>query len=214
MIKTAMKALALNAVLVSFCAAQGPVPVPPIRQDLLFCETATTSVFCNTGNTPIPVATASVTDPFFEQLVFANNKVKRNFTVGKEAKDVWVSFGEQFINDQKSLMKGDCEDFAMTTIEYAIHLGIPKDRLARIIVISDPNSTSEDAPRRESHMVAVYHSVETNQYYYFGDTFARQVNLTSRSGHDPVYIDWLSDQYSWLKIDSVENSRIVENLSR
>jgi predicted transglutaminase-like cysteine proteinase len=214
MMKYAMKALLLNAVLASCCAAQGPVPVPPIRQDLLFCETAVASVFCNTDSSSIALSVTGNSDPFVEMVTLANNTVKRNFTVDTEAKDVWVSFGEQFINDQTLLMKGDCEDFAMTTIEYAIHMGIPKNRLARAIVISDPNSTSENAPRRESHMVAVYHSVETNQYYYFGDTFSRRVNLTSRSGHDPVYIDWLSDGYSWLKIDRVENSRMLENLVR
>jgi hypothetical protein len=86
----------------------------------------------------------------------------------------------------------------MTTIEYAIHIGIPKNRLARVIVFSYPLSFEGNF---ELHMVAVYHSVETNRFYYFGDTLSNRPVNTTFSYHEPNYIDWLTDKYGWVVTD-------------
>ena len=196
-------ALMLNFLLVDACMAQ-PVQPVSIKQNEVFCSLNPSSVFCKKEeSTPTPEGN---TDPFIEQLILANKTVKARFFYMKEYEDVWTSFGERFVRNRSFTMKGDCEDLTMTTIEYAIHSGIPKNRLARAIVISYPLSFEGNFERIELHMVAVYHSVETNRFYYFGDTLSNGIALTTTSYHEPIFIDWMTDNHSWIVANRIDRS--------
>jgi hypothetical protein len=185
----------LNTLLASLYLAQTIQPVA-IKQNEVFCTSNPSSVFCaKEEDTPTSFGN---TDPYIEQLTLANKIIKDRFFTIRDHGDVWTSFGERFIRDNSFVMKGDCEDLVMTTIEYAIHIGIPKNRLARVIVFSYPLSIKGNI---ELHMVAVYHSVETNRFYYFGDTITNSPAITTFSYHEPNYIDWLTDKYGWVVTD-------------
>jgi hypothetical protein len=188
-------ALLLNSLVASVTSA---LPIQPvsIKQNEVFCTSNPSSVFCSKEEeTPTSFGN---TDPYIEQLTLANKIIKDRFFTIRDHGDVWTSLGESFIRDSSFIMKGDCEDLVMTTIEYAIHIGIPKNRLARVIVFSYPLSIEGNI---ELHMVAVYHSVETNRFYYFGDTLSNNPVMTTFSYHEPNYIDWLTDKYAWVITD-------------
>ena len=193
----------INFLLVGVCLAQ-PIQPVSIKQDVVFCSSNPTSVFCSNEESP-PTSTGN-TDPFFNQLILANKTIKNRFFTMRDNGDVWTSFGERFIQTQSIIMKGDCEDLAMTTIEYAIHLGIPKNRLARAIVVAYPLANEGNFSRIEVHMVAVYHSVEENKFYYFGDTLANNIVVTTSSHHEPMFIDWLTDTHAWVITDQIDRS--------
>jgi hypothetical protein len=196
-------ALMLNFLLVDACMAQ-PVQPVSIKQNEVFCSSNPSSVFCiKEESTP---TSEGNTDPFIEQLILANKTIKARFFYMKEYEDVWTSFGERFVRNRSFTMKGDCEDLTMTTIEYAIHSGIPKNRLARAIVIYYPLSSKGNFRSMELHMVAVYHSVETNRFYYFGDTLSKGVVVTTTSSYEPILIDWLTDNHSWIVANRIDRS--------
>jgi hypothetical protein len=193
-------ALMLNCLLFS---ANNARPIQPvfIKQNEVFCTSNPLSVFCSKEE-DVPTSYGN-TDPYIEQLALVNKTVKAQFFNVKDFDDVWISFGERFIRDSSFVMKGDCEDLVMTSIEYAIHSGIPKNRLGRVIVISNPDYLDNPA-RIEIHMVAVYHSVETNKFYYFGDTLSNRIPVTTSSYDEPIYIDWLTDKYGWIVTDKID----------
>jgi hypothetical protein len=207
--KHIITALLLNTILSTSLVAQSVQPIS-IKQDITFCTTNTSSVFCNRSEEPLPLP-AGNTDLFIKQLILANRTIKDRFFMVRDVADVWTSFGEGFIQNRSYSMKGDCEDLAMTTIEYAIHLGIPKNRLARAIVISYPLSSEGNFERTEIHMVAVYYSVETNKFYYFGDTLANGIVMTTASHHEPIFIDWLADKYGWITVETKELQILDQN---
>jgi hypothetical protein len=208
--KYIVKALLLNIFVASFCVAQESSRPVFIKQNELFCSSNPSSVFCSKEEA-VPPAVGNK-DLFIKQLILANRTIKDRFFTVRDVDDVWTSFGERFIRDRSFIMKGDCEDLTMTTIEYAIHLGIPKNRLARAIVISYPLSIEGNFSRIEVHMVAVYHSLETNIFYYFGDTLSNGIVVTTASTHEPVFIDWITDNYAWLVADQIERSPFVKEL--
>lgn len=196
-------ALMLNCLLVGVCLAQ-PIQPVTIKQNEVFCSLSPSSVFCSKEES-IPSIDGN-TDRFINQLILANKTIKNRFFTMRDTGDVWTSFGERFIHTRSIVMKGDCEDLAMTTIEYAIHLGIPKNRLARAIVVAYPLANEGNFSRIEVHMVAVYHSVEENKFYYFGDTLANNIVVTTSSHHEPMFIDWLTDTHAWVITDQIDRS--------
>lgn len=199
----------LNCLLVGVCLAQSVQPVS-IKQNTTFCTVNTSSVFCNNSEEPPPSPIGN-TDLFIKPLTLANKTIKDRFFMVRDVDDVWTSFGERFIQNRSYSMKGDCEDLAMTTMEYAIHLGIPKNRLARAIVISYPLSSEGNFERTEIHMVAVYYGAETNRFYYFGDTLANGVVMATASHHEPIFIDWLTDEYGWITVETKELQILDQN---
>lgn len=175
-----------------------------IRQDVNFCERNTGSVICAehvsgyVADTVTPV-TGSRTDPYLADVTRMNSRVVSRFRPQKEDVDVWNVFTNLIDTANRNSIVADCEDVAMTAIEYMTARGIPANRFARAIVLAYPQANIGDLETTEVHLVGVYFSVETNRLYYIGDSYKSNIDSVRGSLHEPMHINWLTDGLHWIR---------------
>lgn len=126
----------------------------------------------------------------------ADKTVKKYFVYKNENSDDWRSYHKEVIEAVKNKnttyrFYDDCDSLAITVLEYAVYLGVPKTILSRAIVNAYPKGKPGPV---EGHMVCVA-NVE-GVLYYFGDTFGQPVEINSRN-HDILMLDWVSDKKGW-----------------
>lgn len=173
-----------------------------IRQDLDFCQRNAQSVICTEYNQPssdIVDRSQSNVDPFLSQVERMNMRVVSRFRPQKESVDVWNVFTSLIDTANRNSIVADCEDVAMTAIEYMVARGIPANRFARAIVLAYPQANIGDLETTEVHLVGVYHSLETNRMYYIGDSYRSSLETIRSSLHEPMHINWLTDGRHWLQ---------------
>lgn len=177
-----------------------------IRSENIMCAKNSTSMFCETEDIlATPISTGSK-DPYMNQLTHINSFMLKHWKQTPEPKgtDEWRSFIKEFeelsINDSTKI-SGDCEDLAMSAVEYAILKGIPKERLGRIIVKTYPAYKDGiiDEDSSETHMTAYYYSPELKAYFYFGDSYYDDVVRDYLAVHVPIAINWVTDGKTWIK---------------
>lgn len=124
------------------------------------------------------------------------------FVYTNDTGDVWESSFDSIIQAEidgniNYRFFGDCEDKAQTAIEYAHYKGVPLSCMARCIVDSFPDG---DYNKPEGHMVALFYDKDTNEVYYFGDTFGAPCRVSERS-HKPKLVNYFEDGQDWIKYD-------------
>ena len=127
----------------------------------------------------------------------ADKNVKKVFIYKADKGDQWRSSLKAVLEAEKTNDKAfkfidDCDGLAMTAVEYAIHLGVPKNHLGRAIVVSE-GSEQEKA----DHMLGVFKD-SGGVIYFIGDTFGPPCKITQRK-HEILYVNWLKDGMDWIK---------------
>jgi hypothetical protein len=125
--------------------------------------------------------------------------VKKHLIYKTEKVDNWNSYKKEILSSEElkktARISADCDDFAMTAIDLAVHFGVKIENLARVICWAHPYNDS----RKEGHMVAMYR--EGNKYYFFGDTMGPICDINNRD-HEITMINWLSDNKDWIIKDA------------
>ena len=122
-----------------------------------------------------------------------NLSILKSFTYRNDGRggqdDIWDSGLADLIS--QSEFKGDCEDLALTSIEVAYLSGFPKERLYKILSLSQAPGSAPDM-----HMIAGFMDSK-GEMWVFGDTltkYPKKLNFLTHI-HSPILysrMDWKS----------------------
>lgn len=118
----------------------------------------------------------------------------------KPKDEVWRSFHEDFIAGNFPI-RGDCDEFANTSIHLAYIMGVPLNRLAFGIVVSETAWRMQKKPVNISnvdHAIGMYWTGET--WLTFGDTWGQTKSpsmVPANERHKVVMMAIVDEGWTW-----------------